>query len=191
MSIATTTARTRRGRKLGVIAACVWLWSIGTMARAETIEFYAHGSGLGPGGFLYFPHAFVLLRDDNGQPRGTYGFTAISQSPGVLVRRSKGAVHPTDDTYVQKSQLFLTLSLSAEQVGKVLALTDYWNSPDGSLYDLQNRNCVTFVADLARTVGLVVPERYDPLKPTAFMQLLVALNGQGASGPMIGTGSTP
>lgn len=182
MSIAIITERNKRSFRRFLAIFCVWFCSSLSASHAETLEFYAHGSGLGPGGFLYFPHAFVLLRDEDGTSQATYGFTAISQSPGVLVRRSRGAVHPTEDSYIQKSQLFLTIALTPEQLQKIHDLADYWNSPEGSLYDLQNRNCVTFVAEIARAAGLVVPVSYDPLKPAVFMQLLAGLNARAGSG---------
>src|SRR5690606_25244066 len=59
------------------------------------------------------------------------------------------------------------------------ARADWWNGPDGSVYDLRRRNCITFVADLARLAGLQTAEE-PSMKPGTFPEATAALNPEAA-----------
>ena len=61
----------------------------------------------------------------------------------------------------------------------VRARADWWNSPEGWVYDLRRRNCITFIADLARVAGLQTPTE-PSMKPGTFLEATAALNPQAA-----------
>jgi len=61
----------------------------------------------------------------------------------------------------------------------VRARADWWNTPEGWVYDLQRRNCITFIADLARLAGLQTADE-PSLKPGTFLEATAALNPKAA-----------
>ena len=61
----------------------------------------------------------------------------------------------------------------------VRARSDWWNSPDGSVYDLRRRNCISFIADLARVAGLQTAAE-PSMKPGTFLEATAALNPAAA-----------
>lgn len=61
----------------------------------------------------------------------------------------------------------------------VRARADWWNGPEGSTYDLRRRNCISFIADLARVAGLQTAEE-PSMKPGTFLEATAALNPQAA-----------
>ena len=61
----------------------------------------------------------------------------------------------------------------------VRARADWWNTPEGWVYDLQRRNCITFIADLARVAGLQTAAE-PSMKPGTFLEATAALNPAAA-----------
>lgn len=61
----------------------------------------------------------------------------------------------------------------------VRARADWWHGPEGSLYDLRRRNCISFIADLARVAGLLTAKE-PSMKPGTFLEVTAALNPAAA-----------
>ncbi len=148
-------------RRLACLAAFVCALAAAGVAHAGiTISFYSHGWGLGHG-LVYFPHAFVLI-ERTGAPdapvsRETYGYTAIAQDPSVLLHPTPGEVIPEDPSYLKRSTLHFTLTISEAQYRALKATVAAWAAPGSQLYSLDGHNCITFVADLAQELGLKTP----------------------------------
>lgn len=144
-----------------------------------TVTFYAHPGARVRGGYLLFPHAYVHAEgteDATGEPVDwSAGFTAKSPGPHLLFMRGGGVVEAPDARYVDEGQPFLTLTVDDATWHALRARAEWWNSPEGSVYDLRRRNCITFIADLARVVGLrTAPE--PSMKPGTFLEATAALN---------------
>lgn len=157
---------------------------IAGQAWAEvTVTFYAHPGARIRGGDLLFPHAYVHA-EGTVEATGelvdwSAGFTAKSPGPHLLFARGGGVVTAPDARYVDEGRPFLTLSIDDAAWYALKARAEWWNSPEGSVYDLRRRNCITFIADLARMVGLqTAPE--PSMKPGSFLEATAALNPAAA-----------
>ena len=148
-----------------------------------TLTFYAHPGSRVRNGQLLFPHAYVQASgamQDSGTPVDwSAGFTAYSPGPQLLFSRGRGVVTHPDPRYVSEGRPFLQLVVSDDTYRAVRARADWWNSPEGRTYDLRRRNCITFIADLARVAGLqTAPE--PSMKPGTFLEQTAALNPAAA-----------
>lgn len=143
-----------------------------------------------------FPHAFVTLRgtvDSTGEQVDTsYGFTARAISPAILFGSVAGEVIVEGPRQVARSDRQFALTLTDAQYRAVMTVVDSWRNRAQPSYHLNRRNCVHFVAELARTVGLRV-ENADRLmkRPRSFLLHVRALNprlaGERVVAPAAGT----
>lgn len=159
-----------------------------------TVTFYAHPGARIRGGDLLFPHAYVHAEgtvEATGEPVDwSAGFTAKSPGPQLLFARGAGVVTAPDARYVNEGRPFLTLTVDDAAWHALKARAEWWNSPEGSVYDLRRRNCITFIADLARVVGLrTAPE--PSMKPGSFLEATAALNPAAAWREAPGDTSAP
>ena len=157
---------------------------IAAPAWAEVVlTFYAHPGARVRDGYLLFPHAYVHATgslEDTGDPVDwAAGFTARSPGPQLLFARGAGVVAYPDARYVGEGQPYLRLTVSDAAYRAVRARSDWWASPEGSVYDLRRRNCITFIADLARTAGLQTADE-PSMKPGTFLEATAALNPAAA-----------
>lgn len=166
---------------------------------AVTLTFYAHAGNRIQGGYLLFPHAYVRASghlDDTGDPVDwAAGFTARDPGPQLLFARGRGVVAYPDPAYVDRGRAYLSVPVSDAAYRAIRARADWWASREGSVYDLRRRNCITFIADLARLAGLRTGTE-PSMSPGRFMTELVALNPPaaieiGLSGPIPATGQAP
>ena len=140
---------------------------------AVTISFYAHHLG-NRGFWVEFPHAYVTLvgtPNAGGPPvKANFGFTPPVVGPDVLFGWVDGVVIGADDAYVAKDTPYLTFPLTDRQYAAVLDVANrYRNYPQPS-YEVDKRNCVLFVKDVALALGLSVGD--DPKfvrEPELFM----------------------
>ena len=147
---------------------------------AVTISFYAHHLG-SKGLWVEFPHAYVTLTGtpDAGGPavKANFGFTPPVVGPGVLFGWTDGVVIGADDAYVAKDTPYLTFPLSDKQYAAVLAVAERYRSYPQPSYEIDKRNCVLFVKDVAGTLGLSVSDDTKFVRePEMFMADLRARN---------------
>lgn len=167
-----------------ILVPALLLALVAGQAWAEvTVTFYAHPGARVRGGYLLFPHAYVRAEgtvDATGEPVDwSAGFTAKSPGPHLLFMRGGGVVEEPDARYVDEGRPFLTLTVNDATWHALRARAEWWNSPEGSVYDLRRRNCITFIADLARVVGLrTAPE--PSMKPGTFLETTAAMNPAAA-----------
>jgi len=163
-----------RGKLLSLTALLLWP----AMASAKvTLTFYSRELG------VYFPHAFVRVTGaTDAQPDKpidtNYGFTAKAVTPAILVGPVAGEMKPANPTYVRRSDSHLSLVLKDEQYDQVLAIVKKWESLPQPSYDLHHANCVFFVGDVARALGLKVDDSQPKLmsRPRSYIINLIRLN---------------
>ena len=143
---------------------------------AVTITFWSHELGNS------FPHAFFTLRgmpDAGGTPVDTNaGFTAKTVSPALLMGPVAGKLDIAKPGYVAGSDAQFSVVMSDAQYRAVLRLVDAWSEgkPD-SVYRLSDHNCVTFVKEAARIVGLTGLDQPKLMKkPRSYLKAVLAEN---------------
>jgi len=174
------------GLALALIAAPAW--------AAVTLTFYAHPGARIRGGELLFPHAYVhasgTLDDTGDAVDWAAGFTAKYPGPHLLLATGPGIVATPEARYVGEGKPYLRMTVSDAVYRAVRARSDWWNGPDGSLYDLRRRNCISYIADLARVAGLRTATE-PPMKPGACLDATAVLNPQAAWREMSTAGPVP
>jgi hypothetical protein len=145
-------------------------------AAAVEIAFYSRELGGNN-----FPHAFVALRgtvDATGEVVDTsYGFTAKAVTPALLFGSVPGEVVVEGERQIARSDRQFALTLSDERYAALMAVIERWRNAPQPSYNLNHRNCVHFVAELAEAAGLRV-ERTDRLmkRPRSFLLHVRELN---------------
>lgn len=155
--------------------------ALGSPARAAVeLAFYSYELDV-DGADLRFPHAFVRLTgalDAGGPPMDhNFGFTARSISPAILLGSVKGELHRAPTRYLAKSDKQFAVRLTDAQYAAVRERLIAWEA-EGLTYNLNRRNCVHFVREIARAAGLQVDGSNKLIKkPRSFLQDLARRNG--------------
>jgi hypothetical protein len=155
------------------LLALVWLSS--PASAQVVVAFYSHEFGSS------FPHTFIKLEgvpERGGAPvDANYGFTAVSVSPAILMGSVAGKVESAKPGYIANSDRQFALKVSDAQYDALVAIIDKWRRLPGKSYNLNKRNCIHFVGEIAATLGLKVELKKELLKkPRSFLQSLMALN---------------
>jgi len=163
------------------LAMLLLLWPVAAPAKV-TLTFYSRELG------VYFPHAFVRVTGATDAEPGkqidtNYGFTAKAVTPAILLGPVSGEMKPANPTYVRRSDSHFSMVLTDEQYDQVLAVVKKWEDMPQPSYDLHHANCVFFVGDVARALGLNVDDSQAKLmsRPRSYIINLIRLN------PGIGT----
>ncbi len=180
--------RFRLGALLAAVLALASL-ALGAPARAEVyLVFYGHQLSLVGDKRIYLPHALIGLRGttaDGTKVHAHYEFEPTvpieslmrSQTTGQLVARQG---EPDSNEY------FAT-PISDDTYREIETHIAFWGSPKGSAYNLFGRNCVSFVADVARTAGLDTPKGMIT-QPSRFLAELQRRNAARAVLPTSASG---
>ncbi|WP_454278083.1 hypothetical protein [Sphingomonas sp. Marseille-Q8236] len=158
------------------IALFLWLGCALPAQAAVTITFWSHELGNS------FPHSFFSLRgtvDATGAPvDANYGFTAKSISPALLMGTVKGRLDISKPFYVSTSDAQFSYVMSDAQYADILALIAAWDEKTGDArYNLNNRNCVHFVQEAARRLGLVGLDHPELMKkPRSYLKAVAQAN---------------
>ncbi|HEV7229267.1 hypothetical protein [Brevundimonas sp.] len=172
---------TRRG--FAVLFAGLALWLIaGPVAAAVTVTFYGHEGAQVRGGWLYFPHAYLRLHGtlDTGETVDrAVGFTARSPGPQLLLFSGPGILKEPEPAYLAEGVPYLSVEISDEAFHQITGRIDWWGTPEGSRYNLNKRNCIAFVADVAQRLGLRTPS-HETLSPNGFLKDMVGMNPPGS-----------
>jgi hypothetical protein len=79
--------------------------------------------------------------------------------------------------YVAAGQRHFSLVLSDEEYRRVMRLVARWQALPQPSYHLDRRNCVTFIAEIAATLGLqAVPDIATRRRPQAFLDGVLRAN---------------
>ena len=154
-----------------ILFAC---WGAAASAQVE-IGFYSKDMASS------FPHAYVRLTgtdDASGEPVDVnYGFTPASLGPGVLLGSVRGMIESASPAYIARSDRHFSLKLTDEQYRQVIAIVDKWRNAPQPSYRLNGRNCIDFVADVAKTLGLQAPVIPNLMKkPRSYLDEIARLN---------------
>lgn len=159
-----------------VLAATLWASSTVPAYAAVIITFWSHELGNS------FPHAFFTLHGtpDSGGVAvdATFGFTAKTLSPAILFGPVAGKIDVAHRSYVSSSDAQFSVAMTDAQYREVLGLVDAWGEgkPDG-VYRLGDHNCVTFVKEAARRVGLNGLDKPGLMKkPRSYLKAIQAEN---------------
>lgn len=143
------------------------------------VSFHGHAGTQVRGGFLYFPHAYVRFSgtlEATGEPVDeAWGFTAASPGPQLLFVSGKGVLSRPDERYLAEAIDYAAVTISDETYRTMHERLDHWREGPGSTYNLNRRNCISFVAEMARMAGLQTP-RENTLSPNGFLEDMVAMN---------------
>ena len=156
-----------------LIAALILLLSFAPGAARAAVElaFYSRDQGVD------FPHAFVTLKgtlDATGEAVDTnFGFTPRHISPAVLMGSVGGKVVSVEADYIALSNRHFAVVLTDAQYRAVMAEVEAWRTRAQPNYNLNRRNCVIFVAEVADAAGIDgSPEPGLMKKPKTFLNLL-------------------
>ena len=166
------------GLRLWLVAFLLLVGSHAPASAAVEIAFYSRELGGNN-----FPHAFVALHgtvDATGEPVDTsYGFTAKAVTPAILFGSVSGEIVVEGPRQIARSTRQFALTLTDPQYQAVMAVVEAWRNRPQPSYNLNHRNCVHFVAELARTIGLRVEEVPRLMKrPRSFLLHVRELNPQ-------------
>ena len=147
-------------------------------AAAVEIAFYSRELGGNN-----FPHAFIALHgtlDATGEQVDTsYGFTAHAVTPAILFGSVTGEIVVEGPRQIARSNRQFALVLSDERYRTVMAVVERWRDRPQPSYNLNRRNCVHFVAEVAQALGLRVEYVQRLMKrPRSFLEHVRSLNPQ-------------
>lgn len=168
-------------RPLVRLALLLALCSAWPAQAAVTITFWSRDFG------NTFPHAFFMLRgtpDAGGAPvDAAYGFTAKSLTPAILFGNVAGRVERPKPFYINGSHVRFSRTLTDAQYAAILSLVREWHEETGdATYNLNKRNCVTFVREAARRSGLTVVDFPKLMKkPTGYLRAVIAAQPQAVT----------
>lgn len=129
-----------------------------------------------------YPHTFVVLEGtleaDGRTIAENYGYTSVRVTPAILSGNVDGTIHIEDAQYIATTNRHITVAVSDAQYRSIIEETGRWRDA-GKVYNLDTRNCIHFVAAVARIAGLHVeiPARLTK-KPRAWLELIARLNPQ-------------
>jgi hypothetical protein len=157
------------------LALCALLLSPAPASAAVELTLYAREIG------NEFPHGFVALAGtpDRGGARieSAYGFTAASVTPAILFGSVRGVLETLDAAYVGTSEAQVRLALTDAEYDALTALVARWQALEQPSYNLNRRNCIHFVAEVATLLGMraEVPRNLTR-RPRAYMELMIRTN---------------
>lgn len=148
-------------------------------AAAVDITFHSFNGSVLAG---RYPHTFVSMEGtlENGTPvKENFGFSAKRASLAVLNGPVEHMILVEEEKWLRKTNRHFTLSMTDEQYRKVSALVEAWRNAPGKYYDLETRNCIHFVGEIAKIMGLKVnyPDKLLR-KPKSWLNYITTLNPQ-------------
>lgn len=164
-------------RLVRLLALVLALLGASAPARAAvTIDFYSHELTLIARGLnTYFPHALVILRgttEDGARVDANYGFTARNVFFNILWEKVTGEMDPTPlpQGYLEGADRQFSFTLTDAQYAQVMAVVERWRNWPQPSYDIDARNCVIFIKEIAQAVGLSVSDEQRFVRaPRAFL----------------------
>ena len=122
-------------------------------------------------------HAFIGLYQKIGQrcrvtPFGFYPRFKV-QGYDNMITGIKGEIRIDD---IHSAQVIARMPISDAQHRRINRKVSDWISSDERRYVLVTTNCVEFVRDIAKALGLSTRARYEKITPTAFVNALIQDN---------------
>ncbi|MEM7690331.1 MAG: hypothetical protein AAF291_15040 [Pseudomonadota bacterium] len=152
-------------------------WAPPALAEVQ-IHFHSfNGSVL----FGRYPHTFIVLEgtlDATGEAvNENYGFSARRATPAVLAGPVEHMILTETAKNIRRTNRHFSITLSDAEYVRVMKLVQSWMDAPGKFYDLENRNCIHFVGEIARLIGLKVDYPSAMLRqPKRWLNHISALN---------------
>lgn len=168
-------ARASLRSALAALAALFMVATAGPAFAAVEITFYSREFG------SQFPHGFVTLvgTPDRGGDRidANYGFTATHVTPALLFGSVRGKLDSAGAGYIRNSNAHFAVTLTDAEYDSVMATVERYRTQRQPSYNLNRRNCVHFIADVAAAIGMraELPRRLTR-RPGAFTASLIRAN---------------
>ena len=151
-------------------------WSSLAMAAVDITFHSFDGSVLGG----RYPHTFVSMRgalEDGTEVRENFGFSARKANLAVLNGPVAHMILVEEEKWLARTNRHFTLSMSDAQYREVRGLVESWRDAPGKYYDLDRRNCIHFVGEIGKLMGLKVSYPKKLLrKPKSWLNHIMALN---------------
>lgn len=168
------------GRYLSILLALLTFgWASPALADVQLSFHSFNGSVL----FGRYPHAFIVLEgelESSGEViNENYGFTAKTVSTRILNGPVEHDISIEEPKYIRKTNQHFTITITDAQYREVIALMRAWRDAPGKYYDLDTRNCIHFVGEIAKIIGLRVAYPEDMLRrPKKWLNHVTSLNPQ-------------
>ena len=151
-------------------------WSSMAAAAVE-ITFHSFNGSVFAG---RYPYTFVSMAgtlEDGTAVKENFGFSAKRATPAVLRGPVEHIVMTEKEKWLSKTNRHFTLKMTDAQYRKVKRLVSEWRDAPGKFYDLDTRNCIHFVGEIGRIMGLKVEYPDDMLRrPKKWLNHITALN---------------
>ena len=168
------------GRYLSILLALLTFgWATPALADVQLSFHSFNGSVL----FGRYPHTFVVLTGELEATGETinenYGFTAKTVSTRILNGPVEHDISIEEPKYIRKTNRHFTINITDDQYREVVAMMRAWRDAPGKYYDLDTRNCIHFVGEIAKIVGLTVEYPDNMLRrPKKWLNHVTGLNPQ-------------
>ncbi|WP_271078204.1 hypothetical protein [Aurantiacibacter sp. MUD61] len=133
-----------------------------------------------------YPHTFVVFEGtlSNGtRVNENYGFSARSSAEAITSGPAEHMILSETQSTIENTNRHFSVTVTDAQYRRLRAEVIAWRDYPGDYYDLDENNCIHFVARMAQLVGLRadVPEDYLR-RPKAWLNYITRRNPQlGAS----------
>ena len=165
-----------------VAAALLAIASLATASPAQAdvqVSFHSFNGSVMWG---RYPHTFVVLEGelaDGTRVDANYGFSARYTSQAITSGPAEHMIMTETERTIAQTNRHFTMSVTDQQYRRLLATVLAWRDYPGDYYDLDENNCIHFVAALARVVGLQadVPDEFIRT-PKAWLNYITRKNPQ-------------
>lgn len=127
-----------------------------------------------------YPHTFVSMvgtLKDGTQVKENFGFSAKKTTIAVLNGPVEHTILVEKDKWLTKTNRHFTMTISDEKYHEVRAMVEAWRNAPGKYYSLDTRNCIHFVGEIGKIVGLKVDYPEDMLRrPKKWLNHITLLN---------------
>lgn len=130
-----------------------------------------------------YPHTFVVFEgtlESTGQRISeNFGFSAIYTSQAMTNGPAEHEIITEEARTISRTNRHFSVAVTDNQYRTLREEVERWRNHPGRYYDLDERNCIHFVARLAQLLGIRadVPEDYLR-RPKAWLNYVTRLNPQ-------------
>ena len=167
------------GRLFRIIAALFLLVAAHPALAEVTLSFHSFNGSVVVG---RYPHTFVVMQgtlEDGTRINENYGFSAKRAGPAVLRGPVEHVVMTEKQKYIASTNRHFSVTIDDAKYWAIRREVDRWRNAPGKYYDLDTRNCIHFVGEIARMVGIRVTYPEDMLRlPKKWLNHLTAMNPQ-------------
>lgn len=133
-----------------------------------------------------YPHTFVVFEGtlENGTAiNENYGFSARNSAEAITQGPAEHMILSETANTIEQTNRHFSVTVSDAQYRRLRAEVIAWRDYPGDYYDLDENNCIHFVARIARLVGLTADVPGDYIRrPKAWLNYVTRRNPQlGAS----------